>query len=305
MLRWRLLAAAFILLPLFGLLYADYYHHGGSPGIWLLPIGALIVVGATSEFVEMLRDHDPGPHPWAAHLGSFTVFAAASVPVVWNWLGTYPPSCPIGELGWIVLAFAAAVMAVFVAEMRVYQAPGHSVTRIALTIAIIAYAGLLASFLVLLRGWHNNRIGMAALASMILVTKMSDTGAYFTGKLIGRHKLIPRISPGKTIEGTIGGFVAAIASAGLFFVTIGPRLFEELDQPLAVWQWSLYGALVAAAGMIGDLAESLIKRDLGRKDSSSWLPGLGGVLDIVDSLLFAAPVAYVCWVTGLLPSAGP
>jgi phosphatidate cytidylyltransferase len=125
---------------------------------------------------------------------------------------------------------------------------------------------------------------------------MGDIGAFTVGKICGRTKLAPRLSPGKTIEGAIGGLVFACFGSWVALAVIAP-----LIAPLpSGWVppgrgWLIYGVAVGATGMVGDLAESLIKRDMGTKDSSLWLPGFGGVLDLLDSVLLAAPVAYLFW----------
>jgi phosphatidate cytidylyltransferase len=142
--------------------------------------------------------------------------------------------------------------------------------------------------------------GIGALASLVIVVKMGDTGAYMLGRLFGRHKMAPRISPAKTIEGAIGALVFSCVGSWATFTWLVP-LLEPAGSPTRPWWiWILFGLLVGTAGMVGDLAESLLKRDAGCKDSSTWLPGLGGVLDMLDSILLAAPVAWLCWASGLV-----
>jgi phosphatidate cytidylyltransferase len=133
---------------------------------------------------------------------------------------------------------------------------------------------------------------------VIAIVKMGDIGAYTVGRLLGRHKLAPTLSPGKTIEGAAGAIAFGCFASWLVFRFLLPAVTEqEASNSL---NWIPYGIVVSIAGMIGDLAESLLKRDLGRKDSSAWLPGFGGVLDILDSLLLSAPVGYTCWLLGLV-----
>jgi phosphatidate cytidylyltransferase len=157
-----------------------------------------------------------------------------------------------------------------------------------------------------LRQMIDPRWGLVALLSMIATVKMADTGAYTAGRLFGKHKLIPRVSPGKTWEGLAGGFVVAIVAAAICLTWL-PGLFgatpgEETAATGATWWMGIfvYGVVLTLAGLLGDLTESLLKRDAGRKDSSNWLPGMGGVLDILDSLLLGAPAAYLCWMLGLV-----
>jgi len=154
------------------------------------------------------------------------------------------------------------------------------------TIAGILYVGWLLSFLVSLR----LDAGRDWLYLALFVTFGSDTAAYFIGKAIGRHKLAPQISPGKTWEGAIAGvFGAAIVS--LLFTLNTP-----LQLPLNYWQGILLGVLVSVFGQFGDLAESLLKRNFGVKDSGKIMPGHGGLLDRMDSVLFAGVVVYLYYV---------
>lgn len=122
---------------------------------------------------------------------------------------------------------------------------------------------------------------------LLIVTKITDVGAYFWGRLLGNKKLAPSVSPGKTVMGAFSGFVFAIVFSFLFYCTA--HIFPNFHLPLIDSLW--LGALVGIFGQIGDLAESLLKRDADVKDSNR-LPGLGGVLDMVDSLLFTAPVIF-------------
>jgi len=122
----------------------------------------------------------------------------------------------------------------------------------------------------------------------ILVTKFSDSGAYAVGSLIGRHKMIPRISPGKTWEGFGGAIVVSTGMSLLFAWLAGPHL------PGMTWvHATLLGVLLSTAAVVGDLIESIFKREAGVKDSGNFFPGIGGILDLLDSLLFNAPLMYL------------
>lgn len=143
------------------------------------------------------------------------------------------------------------------------------------------YIPFLLSHLVLIR---NGSDGIAWMYFLLCVVFAGDTGAYYAGSYRGRHKLCPSVSPGKTVEGSIGGLVSN-AVIGL--------LFKWLFLPALGWQTCIWLCLsVGVAGQIGDLFESMLKRQSGIKDSGTLFPGHGGVLDRVDALLFAAPVAY-------------
>lgn len=122
----------------------------------------------------------------------------------------------------------------------------------------------------------------------IVVTKFSDLGAYVTGSLIGRHKMIPRISPGKTWEGFAGAVVISTGASVALAQTLGTRLHGMTTIHALV-----LGVLLSVAAVIGDLIESLFKREAGVKDSGRIFPGIGGILDLLDSLLFNAPLMYL------------
>jgi phosphatidate cytidylyltransferase len=137
----------------------------------------------------------------------------------------------------------------------------------------------------------------------VLATWASDTGAYAVGRTMGRHKLLPSVSPGKTIEGSVGGLLGSVLVTWLLTRWL-LRPAAHLDFRWAPVGVILFGAMVSAVGQVGDLAKSLLKRDAGVKDSSTLIPGHGGVLDRVDSLLFVLPVSYVLfgWLLTWAPS---
>jgi phosphatidate cytidylyltransferase len=122
----------------------------------------------------------------------------------------------------------------------------------------------------------------------IIVTKFSDTGAYAVGSLIGRHKMIPRISPGKTWEGLGGAILFSTAASLVFAHFLGDKM-AGMNRLHAV----VIGGLLGSTAVIGDLVESLFKREAGMKDSGGLFPGIGGILDLLDSLLFNAPIMYL------------
>ena len=302
MLRLRLISAAIILAVLFALLWLDYrqviFH---TPGAWLLPLLLVVAVLATEEVLDLLRAKNHQPLRWVADLANVAIPLAAALPIVVQLLGYELTSIgSLGACGPPLAATAIAVVLVFVGEMARFKQPGAATVNAALTIFTIVYIGLLISFWALLRLHRGNAWGMAALFSMLLIVKMADTGAFAFGKCFGRHKLTPALSPGKTWEGTVGGIGTACITSWVFFHWAGPAIVGQgyVEPPL--WAALLYGTLLALAGMMGDLAESLLKRDMERKDSSTWLRGLGGVLDIIDAPLVAGPVAWLCWVLGLI-----
>lgn len=150
------------------------------------------------------------------------------------------------------------------------------------------YVALLAGYLIgvrMLADQHGiTHAAPKLLTTFLAMVMLTDTGAYCTGRALGRHKLSPRVSPGKTIEGAIGGLAAGIAA--------GPVSHLIFFRELPIWHGLILGALVSIAGQVGDLAESMLKRGANVKDSSHLLPGHGGMLDRLDSILFAAPLIY-------------
>jgi phosphatidate cytidylyltransferase len=133
--------------------------------------------------------------------------------------------------------------------------------------------------------------GMAHLIGIVLIVKMADAGAYFVGKRMGRTKLAPVISPGKTVEGLMGGFVVAGLSAYIYYKAILPGLGISLGGTL--WGPAVMAGLLTTGGVVGDLTESMVKRAAGFKDSGASIPGLGGIWDVTDSLIPAAILGYL------------
>ena len=167
-----------------------------------------------------------------------------------------------------------------------------SIAPMASTLFGIIYVALLLSVLQMIRYFDDQ--GHWWLLYFIVVSKMSDTGAYCVGSLIGKHKMIPRVSPGKTWEGFAGGIAFSVLASWAFF-QFGPEHFQEIK---IGWALGL-GAVLGVGSVLGDLIESLMKREADVKDSGSFFPGIGGILDLLDSLLFNAPIMYLVLKYGL------
>ena len=186
---------------------------------------------------------------------------------------------------WIVPGLIVAI--VFLEQMVRRRVEG-AFGRVAATMLAIFYLGIGGAAMLTIRmDW-----GVGVLALFLAAVKGTDMGAYFTGALIGRHKLIPWLSPGKSWEGLIGGLAAAAGASVL--VTWAFRELPQafyLDLPLR--KAAVFGVVVGLAGQFGDLCESLLKRSAQVKDSGALVPEFGGVLDVLDSLLIAAPAAYL------------
>lgn len=157
---------------------------------------------------------------------------------------------------------------------------------------IINYVGVLMVVTAQLR-WVDQG-GYFALSALVIATKMGDVGAYTFGRLIGGPKMVPRLSPGKTWAGGVGHLVTAGLCSAAWLCWIGPKV-SSFWFAWGFWPAIVFGVVVGFAGLIGDLVESLIKRDVGVKDAPALLPGFGGLLDLMDSILLAGPVAYAMW----------
>ncbi|MGQ0812489.1 MAG: phosphatidate cytidylyltransferase [Nitrospiraceae bacterium] len=178
-------------------------------------------------------------------------------------------------------ALVAAVGGALTAPLLSRRALAHSLLDSAVLLFGVLYVGLALGHLLLTRARPG---GEMLILGVILITWASDTGAYFAGRMWGRHRLAPMISPNKTIEGLVGGLSLAVTAACVARAWFLPSL--SLLDCVAL------GVLLTAAGVLGDLTESALKRSAGVKDSGSLIPGHGGMLDRVDSLLFTAPMFY-------------
>ncbi len=204
----------------------------------------------------------------------------------------YDMAEPLNVLAWPFLTFTAVLMITFIVQSIQYEKPGRTMARIAGTVLAVGYVGLLGSFTIQMRWFPGSAQGFLALAYLVATAKGADTGAYTMGRIAGRHKLWPSLSPNKTIEGAVGGLVFGVIAA-LIVAAIARFVLHvpTFEWPIVV----VFGLVVGAVAQLGDLMESMIKRDCERKDASAIVPGFGGVLDVIDSLIFAGPIAYAVW----------
>ncbi|MDD5347366.1 MAG: phosphatidate cytidylyltransferase [Candidatus Omnitrophica bacterium] len=179
---------------------------------------------------------------------------------------------------WELLFIMLALLFLFMMQFKRRQSQG-AVVGISTTIFGILYISWFFSFLIRIRLLEN---GVGLFAAILLITKLGDVGAYLVGARFGKRPLIPRISPKKSVEGAIAGLVFSVLGA----LVAKPWLSFSYGHMI------LIGAFGGILGQLGDLSESLMKRDCQVKDSSEIIPGFGGVLDLIDSLLFTAPVFY-------------
>ena len=245
---------------------------------WLQPLFVALAAAAMIlglyEFYLLARRRDMKPDIVAGYLGAaalFTIFYFTE------------PGRDL-DATMILLTLLALTIGVLVAA-TLRGAPFEKIiTSSGATILGVLYVVLLGGHLVAVRTGFQQQLSAHLLSFFFLVLMGADTGAYYTGRAIGKHELAPKISPGKTWEGVVGGIVTglALAAAAHFW------FFREL--PL---KWALpLAAVMTLLGILGDLTESALKRGAGAKDAAKILPGHGGVLDRLDSLLFNAPLIY-------------
>jgi phosphatidate cytidylyltransferase len=248
---------------------------GGLPFLFLV---LAILIAASSEFYRLMEAK--GVHP-SKKTG---IVAGAVLCVLAYWRGTEP-------IGLFLSGFVVWTMLRELFRSKV-AFPIHD---IATTLFGVLYVGWLTTYFVLLRELPAEigapyQVGSALLLYVFLMSWGCDSGAYFVGTAFGKHKLFPRVSPKKSVQGAAAGFVASVAMA-----YVGRAWFvrDAAGNPLlGPGETAALGALVGVFTQLGDLAESLLKRDAAVKDASQLVPGHGGVMDIFDGLLFSAPVAY-------------
>lgn len=261
----------------------DWFNGGLiPPGVIVLPVVAGLSVLGARELSAILRGKGVMT---SARVNSAMAFLGLLIAAT---LPEFGPGSVEGAKTGGAVAYAA-VGGVLVFSLVFYSRHQRVEGLIAAaggTLLSFAYLGAMLAFLVLIRREH----AVWVLAWVLLVTKSCDIGAYFTGRTIGRHKLIPWLSPGKTWEGLFGG-VALSALVGWG----GAELLEHgLGTPVVggVVVALVTGALFGLTGQVGDLLMSVLKRDAGVKDAGRGVPGFGGILDVIDSPLLVAPVAF-------------
>jgi phosphatidate cytidylyltransferase len=273
-------------------------------GVWAIlygdwPLAALLAVTsalAAWEFFRIARAAGTNP---LADLG-VTLAGVLPLAVHAHFLDLYTVRPPLA---------AAALLAVLAATLWMRGVPGRPLTAASVTVLGALYTGGLLSFGYGLRyhdtvrfydrlpGGSTPRLGGVAVSPggillllPVLLTWASDTGAYFVGRMVGGRKLMPSVSPGKTVAGAVGGLLAAILVAWLYTRLLLRPVAQLAFSPAGI---VAFGAVVSVAAQVGDLFESLLKREAGVKDSSRIIPGHGGVLDRFDSLFFALPAAHL------------
>lgn len=290
MLRYRLITGPILIVAILLVVWLDEWiaatTGGARRGVCVFAVGLLIAPLMARETAEMLTRVGVATRAWLAMLAATAAYVGiALLPSVAS------PAMAVGIAATLFVAILVAGLVTF--------SNGRNIRGVMAAtgglLVVSVYAGVLLAFWPLIRRDHSAWL----LVGAVLTTKSCDIGAYFTGVSIGRHKLIPWLSPKKSWEGLVGGVLTATLVGALLAWCSG-GLAANGDH-LPIWLGALGGALVGVVGQGGDLAESLFKRDAGVKDSGRILPGMGGVLDVLDSLLLAGPVVYwLLVVAGLL-----
>jgi phosphatidate cytidylyltransferase len=252
-------------------------------GLALFGLGLLVAPLAALELSAIFRANGIRTRSWLTSLAAMLgLVLSYSVP-------TRTAATPGADAIFAIAIVSTGMILVFVASLLTFSRQQNVEGVVAAAGAVVfamVYLGLMIGFLLALRRSHS----AWWIVGVILITKSCDTGAYFTGRAVGRHKMIPWLSPGKTWEGLAGGVVLAVL-VGLGMAALSRAFLPEPDH-VPAWLGIVCGAVFAVVGQCGDLTMSLFKRGAGIKDSSRILPGLGGVLDVLDSPLMVAPVAF-------------
>jgi phosphatidate cytidylyltransferase len=273
-----------------GWMRENYGVHSGVGGIGLLIILSVVLPLATREIATLFAAERVRPYPWIAAIGSAAM-------VIHAFLTQFPPFKLIAASA---LAFIVAFVPLFAALRRALDKQTHdAIVRMAGTVLACLYLGGLGWFLMAIRVKQGQDLGPSAaqfkgttavLLMLLLMVKFTDIGAYFGGRAFGKHKLILWLSPGKTWEGLFFGLLTAAAVGAAFAPWAGKHGIPDY---WTWWRGAIFGVVLGGIGQLGDLLESLMKRDAEVKDSGKLVPGFGGILDIIDSPLVAAPFAYL------------
>ena len=302
-LRNRLTFGPIMLAALLGLLWMDHFlqiktqswemvrdlknpgAYFGVGGLGMLVLLLIILPPATVELAHLFAAEQVRPYRFISAAGSGSL-------VIHAFMTQFPRFQPISTS---VLAFIIVFVMLFSALRRAWmkQTEG-AIVHMAGTVLATLYLGGLGWFLMALRVKHslNKQTGIQGdtiiVVMILLCVKFTDIGAFFGGKTFGKRKLIPWLSPGKTWEGLFCGLLTAGGVGAEIAPWINPPAY-----PMPWWKGFIFGMVIGGIGQLGDLLESLMKRDAQVKDSGALIPGFGGILDVIDSPLLAAPFAYL------------
>jgi phosphatidate cytidylyltransferase len=259
--------------------HREHPVHHGLAGVGLLVLLLIVLPIGVAELTTLFTAEQVRPYPVIASFGCGALV-----------LHAFLTQLPKFE---IIAGSSLALIVVFVmllsAGRRAWDRQSdRAIVRMAGTVLATLYLGGLAWFLMAIRVKHSVHFSGSTMGVLmiLLVVKFTDIGAYFGGRALGRHKLIVWLSPGKTWEGLVCGMLTAgvVGMICASFVT---------DIQLSPHKGFIFGVIIGGIGQVGDLMESLMKRDAEVKDSGRLIPGFGGILDVMDSPLFAAPFAYL------------
>lgn len=290
MLGWRLGLSAILIPALLGLFWTDASQ--GPRAAILLMFCSLLAIRCSYESTQLLTVRSMRP--------SFVLTAICSLMILLaGWLHILlPPVTPrldlLISLGLIATAMMLSFALLFVREAIEFRQAGGSMESLGAGWVAVTYSGALLAVATQFRWFPSEEIGYFAIGSLIIAVKSGDTMAYTFGRLWGRRKMSPALSPGKTWMGAVGAVVGAVVGGGLW-LRFGGALFEAAPVITSYPAVIAYGVAMGVIGLVGDLCESLIKRDVEQKDSAALMPGFGGLLDLLDSVLFAAPFALAFW----------
>jgi len=290
-LRNRLLIGPVLATVILGSLVIDL--NAGHHRAWMLVM--LACVGFGSVELRRLGSRVAGPVQVAPMIAAGWLMVLATWASQDPWVAAHAPrlqaalaSSPVG-----VIALALGLVWTVLVQMR-QRAVEHFFTNVALTCFGMFYLGITCTLLLALAqvsAPDSLHRGIHLVMLLLVACKLGDVSAYFGGRAFGRHKMAPRISPGKTWEGFAASFIGAIGGSYLLV-----WILSASGQPPVFagwWQPFVWGLIIGPLGVAGDLAESCMKRQADVKDSGTTLPGFGGWLDVFDAVILAAPVAYV------------
>lgn len=295
MLGWRLLMSCILLPSLVALFWLD--QRLGHQGWVLFGLCAFIAVRNSFEMVDLLKTRNLRPlFPLCAALSLLVVVAGWGKVLIPGVAGSSDPSSgPLLSMGFIGSAVVLSFLVLLIVEAVRYEQPGNSMESLGAHLITVLYAGGLLAVTAQMRWFPKPELGYFAMASMIVCVKCGDTFAYTFGRLWGKKKMAPKLSPGKTWMGLVGAIVGSTVG-GMLWLTLAGRMFDAAPKLSSIANGLAYGAVLGLVGLAGDLCESLIKRDAQKKDSAALMPGFGGLLDLLDSPLFTGPVALAWWV---------
>jgi phosphatidate cytidylyltransferase len=268
-----------------------------APAPLFIALVAIVAIMATREFLDLVTHYNVSPF----RLPTFVIVALMFLALLVRSLEAQTPTLAVESLFYIVFTTAAIGAFVLLVTGMARRDLATSYPAAAASFFALGYCGIP---LLLLANIRQQWAGAFLILFLFLVVWTGDTAAYYVGRAIGKHKLAPRVSPGKSIEGTIASFLASVGIGVLVFQnarTISEFLMNLhlIDQwqgymapPPSLKQVVILSGTLNVVAQLGDLVESLLKRGAGVKDSGNLLPGHGGVLDRIDALLFAAPVLW-------------